>query len=136
MEPWDVRDKFERDKEGEVNLIPLLDTIFILLIFFSLLLIQASDSRILRIDLPAAQSGVSVEGEEIRFTITKEGLIFRGSAEKLSEKEITRLIRSRFDSPVVVIAADKETAFQHIVSLMDLLESEGCTQVALEVSPR
>ncbi|HDS02994.1 MAG TPA: hypothetical protein ENN72_04720, partial [Firmicutes bacterium] len=115
MEPWDVREKFEREKEGEVNLIPLLDTIFILLIFFSLLLIQASDSRILRIDLPAAQSGVSAEGEEIRFTITKEGLISRGSAEKLSEKEITRLIRSRSDSPVVVIAADKETAFQHIV---------------------
>ena len=132
-EHFDFDDDLSLDEEkGEINLIPLLDTIFILLIFFSLLLIHASQSRLLDIELPRGEGTVSGGDSAWRILIDSNGMLMTSDGEPLTETALEmKLHETRPEK--IILSADGDVAFHRVITVMDLIQKEGLETVSVEV---
>jgi biopolymer transport protein ExbD len=119
--------KFKRQTKAqlEINLTPLIDVVFLLLIFFMVTTTFTKESR-LTVDLPEAQ-GVAQEQqqEQLEITISADGkYAINGKALVNNRPEVLKaaLVElSGGDSSLpLVITADAVTPHQSVVTAMDV----------------
>ncbi len=111
----------QRKKFDQVNVIPLIDILLVLLV---MVITTATFIKqgILPIELPDAKSSEKKEDKkEFDIYITKEGKYH------LDKKEITVVdLEARLAAiskeQTVVLRSDKEANFQHFVTVMDILK--------------
>lgn len=134
---------FRRQKlDGvEVNLTPLIDVVFLLLIFFMVSTTFTRETQ-LKIDLPQASSGEMVEStvpQQIEVTISASGetaindkVLVDPSLDRLK----TALEReSAGDTSMpVIITADAQTPHQSVITAMDAAGQLGFGRLRLTTS--
>lgn len=124
----------------EINLAPLIDVVFILLIFFMVTTTFKEDSR-LRLNLPEAngEPPAAAEVERVEVTIDAGGRTFVGDAAVLNDTpEALRVgmltaIGERRDLPVL-IKADAATPHQAVIRVLDVASQLGLRQIAFAAS--
>ena len=129
-----LSDEQARQATAGPSLMPLLDVILLLLIFFLLASVFAQPT--LEVDLPeAAHSESSVEQDEIlSISVSSNGDIFINKAlVPLSELQsrIETALQQDQEMPVMV-RADKQSAFEHFVKVMDAVKGAGAKQLIIE----
>jgi len=115
--------EFERRKRSSVglNMTPLIDMVFLLLIFFVLSSHFISEKGF-KIKLPKAVSAQTQKNEQVTVFINKEGDIFLNEA-KVELDKLKVLVRSELnkaDSKTVVIKADEDVSLGLAVKVMDI----------------
>ncbi len=135
--------KFSRSSQEEVtiNLTPLIDIVFLLLIFFMISTTFSKESQ-LRIRLPDASPDSEVEQRPSRLVvaITKSGdYSIRGPNEStghhLLSRERSVLAQAMAkgaqgtDELVVVIRADRNTPHEAVVRVMDVARKLGLVRI-------
>lgn len=126
----------------EVNLTPLIDVVFLLLIFFMVSTSFEHDSKI-KVQLPEASPDAAETAQTpnaLRITIDKEGRFFVNQ-KAVSDTHIDTLIQAIIDasnihdeekSPVV-ISADARTPYQALVTAMDAASGLGHNQISFPI---
>jgi biopolymer transport protein ExbD len=126
----------QRRAAPDINLTPLIDVVFLLLIFFMVSTTFKEDARI-KIELPQAQ-GESVPAEEpqvLALTIDREGVFYvndRMVVDRKAEtlkKAIVGAVGAERELPVV-IKADARTPHQAVMTAMDVASQLGLTRFA------
>ncbi len=120
-----------RKEPPEVNLTPLIDVVFLLLIFFMVSTTFQKESQI-KIELPEAQSQSAVESlpKILDITIDAEGRFFINQREVVStdidiiKQAIAKDIGDQKDIPVV-ITGDANATWQSIMKAMDAASQLG-----------
>lgn len=120
----------KRENEPELNLTPLIDVVFLLLIFFMVSTTFERESEI-SIELPEA-SGEEVETQQfvIEISIDSQGGYFVNE-KRLKDNKIETLklgirkIKANHKDPKLVINADKNTPHQAVVIAMDAARQLG-----------
>ena len=120
----------KRDRDLEVNITPLIDVVFLLLIFFMVSTTFQRESEI-TIELPES-SGEVAESEKkvIEISIDNQGNYFvnqrrvKDTDIKTLKQAIT-LIRGDLKEPKLIISADKMTPHQAVVRAMDAARQLG-----------
>ncbi len=119
-----------------LSLTPLIDVVFLLLIFFLVTSEFEEEERRLDIVLPSATSAVPMisKPREIIVDIDSGGSLYlSGQPTELSE--LQRLLRiavaSNPTSQTVVIRADRTTSFQPVVSVMDICNKTGVSDYSV-----
>ncbi|QDS86202.1 Biopolymer transport protein ExbD [Rosistilla ulvae] len=113
-----------------LSLTPLIDVVFLLLIFFLVASRFAQEDRRIPIELPSATSATPMteQPKEIVVDIDSEGaLVLNGNTVTADELE-AELVRGVASNPVhqsVVIRADRRVQFQAVVTVMDLCNRTG-----------
>lgn len=108
-----------------LNLTPLIDVVFLLLIFFLVATRFAQEDRELTVQLPSAANALpmTLEPNELVVHVDRQG-IYTVNGKTLSLRELEVVLRqSVADNPigqVVIIRADKSTEVQTVVYVMDL----------------
>lgn len=123
-----------RSEDPEVNLTPLIDVVFLLLVFFMVSTTFVREGE-LDIVLPEADIEAMPEQERaLEVTVDAEGRYFVNerelvddSAETLREA-IQRTVEDERDLPVT-IRADAETSHQAVVRVMDVAGQMGFSQI-------
>lgn len=115
---------------GTLSLTPLIDVVFLLLIFFLVTSEFEDEERRLDIILPTATSAVPMTSQprEVVIDIDAEGQIYlRGEPTSLDELQrwLTAAVQKNPTNQSVVIRADRGTSFQPVVSVMDLCNRTG-----------
>lgn len=118
-----------------INVTPLVDVVLVLLV---ILMVTATYlvARTIPVDLPKAQTG-EVSPSPLAVTLDKSGTLYLDGVQ-VSRSELRARIgerRRREPDARAVIAADGSLAHRTVVSLVDLLRSEGVTQFAINVDP-
>jgi len=108
-----------------LNLTPLIDVVFLLLIFFLVATRFAQDDRELPLQLPSAASAMPMTAEptELVINVDSAGQYMIGGERMSIERVEVVLRRSVTDNPInqiVVIRGDRNVAFQAVVSVLDL----------------
>lgn len=125
--------KFDTDESPiTVNLVPLLDTIFIILVFFTIILISATFSEIIPVDVPNAESGNPTTASMQTITINKDGEVFF-NAEKVTIDALSQRISTVKESHFIV-RGDTRTTFGSVVGVLDALGAHGVKNVYFEVA--
>ncbi len=115
-----------------INIAPLIDMVFILLIFF---LVTTSFVKETGIDVsrPVAATAVSKRGQMILIGVTKDGRIYMNRREvdiRLLRANVERELAENPDASVVVVA-DKESKTGLVIAVMDQCKLAGAKNVAL-----
>lgn len=120
----------KRDHDLEVNITPLIDVVFLLLIFFMVSTTFQRESEI-TIELPESSGDVAEsEKKVIEISIDSQGRYFvnqrriKDSDIKTLKKAIT-ITRGDTKEPKLIISADKMTPHQAVVRAMDAARQLG-----------
>ena len=122
--------------EVEVNLTPLIDVVFLLLIFFMVSTTFTKETH-LSIDLPKASSqSIRAADLQIEILITQEGDFWINGAALINREK--RTLRSAIDKVSngdtaipMVIAADSATPHQSVVTAMDVAGQLGFSRLSI-----
>ena len=127
------------EDEPEVNLTPLIDVVFLLLIFFMVSTTFEQQSRI-QIELPeATASPEELEEESIEIIIDAQGRYFIGEEQvvntelKTLKSAISKVVGDRGTVPVT-IRADASTPHQAVITALDATSQLGLTHISLATS--
>ena len=125
--------------EPEVNLTPLIDVVFILLIFFMVSTTFQKESEI-KIELPEASADAVEEKDDVlELVIDAEGRYFIEQQQVVNteletlQKAIGKFLGDRTGIPVV-IRADRRTPYESVVRAMDAVSRLGLVQMSLATS--
>lgn len=116
-----------------LDLAPMVDVIFTLVIFFMVSTTFISLESGLPIDLPQAQNSEAQTSEQLTVTITGEGRIYLAGAEVTEATlvgSLQPLLETREDK-TVVMRADQSVRYGLPVRVMDLLRQGGAERVAI-----
>jgi biopolymer transport protein ExbD len=124
------------EDEPTVNLTPLIDVVFILLIFFMVSTTFQRESEI-KIELPEASSEPVEEKEEVlEIVIDIEGHYFIDEQQVVNTEletlktAIRKFLGEQTEIPVV-IRADRNTPYESVVRAMDATAQLGLLQMSL-----
>jgi biopolymer transport protein ExbD len=120
-----------RKESPELNLTPLIDVVFLLLIFFMVSTTFDKESRI-KVELPtAATQDEQVEDEKVlQITVDANGRFYVGEREVVNtdadtlKRAIEKAAGVRRDLPVI-IKADARASFQSVFKVMDVTSQLG-----------
>lgn len=122
--------------EPEVNLTPLIDVVFLLLIFFMVSTTFEHQSRI-QIELPEATAeATKPDDESLEIIIDAQGRFFLGEQQvvntelKTLKGAISKAVGEREGMPVI-IRADAKTPHQAVITALDATSQLGLTRISL-----
>ncbi|MBT5330176.1 MAG: biopolymer transporter ExbD [Porticoccaceae bacterium] len=120
----------------EANLTPLIDVVFLLLIFFMVSTTFTHENQ-MRINLPEAQAEASQsENSQINLMILQDGA-YSINGKSVANRDIETLMEALSLEAgddleqAVVISADSETTHQSVVRAMDAAGRLGLTQIRI-----
>ena len=119
------------------NIMPLLDVMLLLLIFF--LLASVFIQPTLSVDLPQAANSQQdfSQHKQITIVVTAAGDILVNNVPTLLaqlQADLTELIAQNPKLPILV-RADKQSRFEHFVAVMDAVKGAGAAELVIETSP-
>ena len=123
------------EENVDINLTPLIDVVFLLLIFFMVSTTFDTTSQ-LKIKLPeASQAKVSEPTHKINLLIDAKGAFYVNSRELINNKSATlkaALERSMGDTKLpILIQSDAASPVQSLVTAMDVVSRLGLPQVSV-----
>ncbi len=120
-------------KKSKINILPLVDVIFFLLVFFMLFTSFRAAPEGLDMELPAAETVTEQTEESVIINVDEDGQYsLDGDILTLDEirMEMEDLTAER-DNVTVIISADRNTRYDYVVQVMDSLRQEGIYNLAL-----
>ncbi|MGB0866515.1 MAG: ExbD/TolR family protein [Granulosicoccaceae bacterium] len=131
-----MRFRDQEPEQAELNLTPLIDVVFLLLIFFMVSTTFQKESEI-KISLPqAATDKQPLASDKIEVLVNADGSMHVGGLELVNSQLATvrqalqKAANGRRDIPLV-IRADKGTPYQAIVTVMDAGSQIGLLRISL-----
>lgn len=122
-------------EEPEINLIPLIDVLLVVIIFLMLTTTYARYSG-LEINLPSADAAQRDElPNEIEVAVTAAGQVvvnqqpLQNSEVRFISEALTRAAEGRAD-PVIIISADAKATHQSVVDVMQAAQSAGYPRIS------
>lgn len=122
-----------------LDLTPMIDMVFNLLIFFMVVSQFASEERSLKVELPMGSEAMPLTArpKEIFINIDQEGRYYLGS-QRRDETEVARFLRqAAIDNPLsqtVVIRADRRCPWDFVATAMRLCNEAGIRDYSASLS--
>ena len=125
-------------KKARIEIIPMIDTIFFLLVFFMISTLSMSQFKGMPVNLPKAASGQQAPAESAAVTIDKAGRLFlnRQAIDKLALGESLRQQLVKNPDLLVVINADDMVEHGQVVEVMDIARGANVAKMAIAVKPK
>ena len=128
--------KHEFKDDSSINITPLIDILFILLLFFILTsTFDLENERAIDVTLPETQSEQVVETPEIfRIVLDSDNRIYVNSQEiSLNQLKEMAAVRDTSTDFVTVISADEEASHGVVMSVLDILRLSGISSINIQV---
>lgn len=130
--------QFERNHRGsgDINITPLIDMVFLLLIFF-LLTSSFIIDRGIKINLPKAVSSETAHDKRITVAIDSAGTVFVDQEPVLIESLLDKLKKAYPDknTKTVFLKVDKQNRVDILVRVMDIIKQSGSEKMNLITEP-
>ncbi len=120
-------------KKSSINIIPMIDVIFFLLVFFMLFTSFRTNPYGIDLQLPKAVTVTQQTEDNLIIDINKSGETFY-QGKKLPLGKIVNTVKEKYTNNknlVVIINADEETRYKYLVSVMDGIRQVGVYKIAL-----
>ncbi|MBC7379616.1 MAG: biopolymer transporter ExbD [Burkholderiaceae bacterium] len=121
---------------SEINMVPFIDVMLVLLIIFMVTAPLITPSVI---DLPSVGKGQNQPEQFIQITIAKDESLemkVKGQTTKLTQAGVAAAVtqaQAGQASTAVVISADRNVKYETVVKVMDTLQRAGAQRVGLSV---
>ena len=130
------RIRYFEERRGRVEIIPMIDVMLFLLVFFIIVTLQMIPDAGVALQLPNSTQAEHLEHPKITVNVDRDGtLIVKGQT--VTQGELVALLRDAGDpgKTQVTIAASKEVAFQQFVHALDACREAGVTDIGVATMP-
>jgi len=126
-----------RRREPVINLAPLVDIVFLLVIFFMVTSTFITPETGLPVDLPQAVSGEEKPSGAPEVVVSADGVIHWRGKEVADDQLLSDLRGVLASDPVgtVILRADRKTPHGRVVQVMDVIRRAGAKRVAIAAVP-
>lgn len=124
------------ESDAVVDISPLMDVVFLLLIFFMVTTTFIEDAG-LDLELPTTRTTASRAKEGILVAIDRAGVVYL-DGEGVSLRELEDWLRATLaesEDKTVVIEADRSVDHGTVVRVMDILKRSGATGLTIAAEP-
>jgi biopolymer transport protein ExbD len=123
---------------ARVELVPMIDVIFCILIFFILAAVSLSRQQAISVDLPTATTGTPQGRQILMVSLNELGQVFVEQQPMVTKEQfLQRLQEYRKQNPdgLMALYASTNTNYSDVVQVLDLLRQVGGDRVALATLP-
>jgi biopolymer transport protein ExbD len=127
------------DLDVRIEIIPLIDVIFCILVFFILGAVSFSRTQALNVDLPTAESAQTEFDSTLNVVIDTFGqtsIVEKDQNIPVSEDQLLKLLTAyvrQYPQGIVQLQADKVVSYGQVIRVFDLLRQVGGNRVGLAV---
>ncbi len=124
-------------KSASFNLTPLIDVVFLLLIFFMLTTTFVNLENRVKVNLPSGDFAAAEPSENIIVTITENNTIYL-NGKLIDPLKLTESVAEKIkEEPegTVILEADKNVLHGKVIRVMDLLKKGGAERIAIATQP-
>ena len=123
----------EADLPPRINIVPMIDVIFAILVFFMVSSLSLTRSEGLPVNLPRAKTAEVQKTQQITVSLDRDGKLTLDSEPAQLDRlktQIEELIKSE-STAIVIVNADKEVAHGDVVDVIDQLRQIPQVQLAI-----
>lgn len=125
------------EKKPSIMIIPMIDIIFFLLVFFMMSMLSMTARHTLDLDLPRASSAELTAVKSLPVSITRDGTIYV-EEEKISPENFLRRIeleKERNPEMTVLLSADARSEHGDFLFVLDKLNAAGIQKISIAADP-
>ena len=124
-------------KKPRIEIIPMIDTMFFLLVFFMIATLSMTIQQGMPVSLPTAESSTETKSENVSLTLTQDGALYYNK-EAITLQELEQrlaMLRQTSTDPSLLINADKQVSHGRVIKVMDLIRLSGITSMGIATQP-
>jgi len=115
-----------------VEVIPMIDIMMFLLVFFVLIAVRMIAGTGIPLDLPGSKSTQELKSSTVTIGVTKTGDTVIDGKTLAPEELKAKLAELKKERPVdIVLAGDKDVSLQTLMKVMDTVRSAGISTVGI-----
>ena len=121
-------------RRARIEILPLIDIVFLLLVFFIYAMLSMAVHRGVSVNLPTSSSAKIERELLLSVTIKDNGDILLDN-NRIPLKDLARLLKLRAkeqDSPGVLLFADKRVSCQLLLHVLDQIRMAGLSKISLQ----
>jgi len=122
------------NKKARIEMLPLIDIVFLLLVFFIYAMLSMAVHRGLPVALPTSSSAVIDKELVLSVTVKTDGTIYINK-EQIPLDDLTSALISKtkeYKEPGVLLFADRDLSYQKLFSVMDQIRMAGINRISLQ----
>jgi len=124
-------------KKPRIEMLPLIDIVFLLLIFFIFAMLSMAVHRSLPVSLPTSSTASINNESNLTVTVRQNGEMFLDK-KKVSLDELQVIFQEKIQKAVdtksvqVDLFADKDLSYQELYRVLDIIRTAGVSNVSLQ----
>jgi len=124
-------------KKPRIEMLPLIDIVFLLLVFFIYAMLSMAVHHSLPVSLPVSATAEVDVDPGLTVTVRPQGEIFLDNM-KISETELQAVLQDRIqkaekrESLQVDLFADETVPYQRLYRVLDIIRTAGISNVSLQ----
>ena len=128
MRSWDEPKK----RKARVEIIPMIDIMMFLLIFFMVTMLKMIDVSGLKINVPQAASAATLPSKSLTIVVDKTGgMFFEGKPVEHDALVDQLKERARTAKLEVLVAGDKDVSLENLLHVMDVARAAGVEDIGI-----
>ena len=127
---------YRETKQPDLNIIPMIDIMFFLLVFFMLSTMYMVEQKTIPVNLPQATSATIDNKTNFTVTLKDDGSIYLEDQQTDIQTLLMQATKEQKNNPsfAIIIRADKDINYDKVVSFIDTLKKAGITRFGLETN--
>ena len=124
-------------KRARIEILPLIDCMFLLLVFFVYSMMTMTQPRGISVNLPRASTASAIPEEPLSISITDTDEIYLDKDRVSLDELKARLAAKRAADPSLKVLIKGDTLARHgaVVKVLDLLRTLSIERVAIQTAP-
>ena len=124
-------------KRARIEMVPLIDCMFLLLVFFVYSMMTLSQPRGIPVDLPPAATAPAMRHEVLSVTITDADEVYLDKERISLDTLAARVSAARSADPSLRVFINGDTGAHHgvVVGVLDILRTLSIEHVAIQTAP-
>jgi len=122
------------NKKARIEMLPMIDIVFLLLVFFIYAMLSMAVHRGLPVNLPASKTVKIDKKLVLAVTINADGSIFVDK-EPVELNRLTTVLQAKAtgqEQPGVLLFADRNFTYQSLFEVLDQIRQAGLNRISLQ----
>ena len=122
-------------RSPRIDMVPLLDSIFLLIVFFMWAMLSMVNQRGVELDLPALSTSRSVQEDLLVVSVDESNKLFFDQVQVDLDrlKNLLALEHEKDEPRAVLLRGDQDADYGQVLSIFDMIRETGLRRIVLEV---
>jgi len=124
----------QAERKARIEMLPLIDIVFLLLVFFIYAMLSMAVHHGLNIDLPTSSSA-EIDKKLVLSVSVKEDKTVYVDEEYVSIENLSSLLKAKikgYPEPGVLLFADRDLPYQDLFQILDKINNAGIGKISLQ----